>query len=229
MVSGAAGGIGTALCRALRRAGATVAGLDVEPATEADLVFDCRVEDAGAVSDAVKRASAELGPLGFAVAAAGVTSAHPVVELDPGEWSRVVAVSLDGTANLLRAILPHLVTARSGSVVAFSSGYATKGQAGGAHYAAAKGGVEALVKSAALEVAAHGVRVNAVAPGPIETSMLDDVAPSPQDRAARRRAVPMGRLGRPDDVVGPVLFLLGPASAYVTGQVLHVNGGLLMP
>jgi NAD(P)-dependent dehydrogenase (short-subunit alcohol dehydrogenase family) len=169
-----------------------------------------------------------LGVASLVVCGAGVVSESPIVELDDAEWHRVLDVSLTGAFLLLRAALPGLCE-QGGSVVAISSGWGTKGYPNGSHYAAAKAGVEALVKSAALEAAGAGVRVNAVAPGPVLTPLLDHIGEFDEWRRQREAAIPLGRLGQPADVVGPVLFLLGDESSYVTGQVLHVNGGLLMP
>ncbi|SNS25281.1 2-hydroxycyclohexanecarboxyl-CoA dehydrogenase [Streptosporangium subroseum] len=234
IVTGGSGGIGGGVVAALSGRGVRTAVLDLAASGSsgpggAALTLDCDVRDPAAVAAAVARVSAELGPIGYLVCAAGVVSEAPVTELDPAEFRRVVEISLYGTFHALRAVLPHMVTRGRGSVVAMSTGWATKGYPNGAHYAAAKAGVEALVKSAALEVAAAGVRVNAVAPGPVETPMLTDF-PDYRARAAdRARAIPMGRVGEVGDVVGPVMFLLGQDSEYMTGQVVQVNGGLLMP
>lgn len=238
MVTGGAGGIGRAVVAALVAHGVRTAALDMAPHYPqesgveeggADLVLRCDVRDAKALARAVDRVQARLGPVDHLVCAAGVVSEAPLVELAPEEFRRVVEVCLNGTFHALRAVLPGMVARRGGSVVAFSSGWARKGYPNGSHYAAAKGGVESLVKSAALEVAAAGVRVNALAPGPVETPMLTAFADYPKRAADRTRAVPLGRVGRPADVVAPVLFLLGDGSGYLTGQVVHVNGGLLMP
>ncbi len=229
VVSGGHGGIGAAVVSGLRAEGARVAVLDRTVGTGADLELACDVTDEPAVTEAMTRVERELGRPELVVCAAGVVSESDLVTLAAEEWDRVLDVCLRGTFLLLRASLPHLVAGGSGAVVALSSGWAPKGYPRGAHYASAKAGVEALVKSAALEVAAAGVRVNAVAPGPVLTPFLDYV----QDRDAwlrgREALIPMGRVAEPADVVGPVLFLLGDDSRYVTGQVLHVNGGLLMP
>jgi len=248
VVSGGRGGIGGAIVSALQDEGARVAVLDLpappRPATaagpasaaasevppvKADLDVDCDVTDPGSVSSAVEEVSTALGTPSLLVCAAGVVSEAPVVDLPLEEWRRVVDVSLTGTFLLLRAVLPHLGAEQGGAAVGLSSGWATKGYQNGSHYAAAKAGVEALVKSAALEAAATGVRVNAVAPGPVLTPFLDHVEDLDAFRRAREAAIPLGRVADPADVVGPVLFLLSEDSRYVTGQVLHVNGGLLMP
>jgi len=228
VVTGGAGGIGTAITAALQARGAHVACLDLAADSGADISVTCDVTDARSVESAVADVRRHLGPVEALVCAAGVVSEHPLVELPPQEWRRVVAVSLDGTFHALRATLPDMIERGAGSVVAFSSGWARRGYPRGAHYAAAKAGVEATVRSAALEVAAHGVRVNAVSPGPVDTPMLTGFADAPARAADRARAIPLGRIGTTDDILGPVLFLLGPQSRYVTGQVLQVSGGLVL-
>jgi len=230
VVSGGHGGIGAAVVQALQAEGARVAVLDSQAGTgAADLALSCDVTDPAGTTRALADVVQELGVPQLLVCAAGVVSESDLVGLPVQEWQRVVDVSLTGSFLLLQAVLPHLISAGSGSVVALSSGWATRGYPRGSHYAAAKAGVEALVKSAALEVAAAGVRVNAVAPGPVLTPFLRFVDDMESWRRQREAAIPLGRVAEPDDVVGPVLFLLGNESRYVTGQVLHVNGGLLMP
>lgn len=230
VVSGGSGGIGSAVVRGLQEEGARVAVLDRAPASgAAEVSVDCDVVDPGAVGHAVQAVADELGAPDLLVCAAGVVSEHDVASLPLQEWHRVVDASLTGCFVVVQAALPHLRQSPRGSVVALSSGWGTKGYPRGAHYAAAKAGVEAFVKSVALEVARDGVRVNAVAPGPVLTPFLDYVDDLESWREERAAAIPLGRVADPDDVVGPVLFLLSDQSRYVTGQVLHVNGGLLMP
>lgn len=228
IITGGSGGIGQAVTAALSRRGIRTAVLD-PAASGGSLPLPCDVRDAGAVEAAVSRVEEDLGPVRYLVCAAGVVSEAPLGELDPAEFRRVVEVSLYGTFHAFRAVLPRMADRGQGSVVAMSTGWATKGYPNGAHYAAAKAGVEALVKSAALEVAGRGVRVNAVAPGPVETAMLTDFPDYHARAADRARAIPMGRVGQPDDIADPVLFLLGDGSRYMTGQIVQVNGGLLMP
>ena len=227
LVTGAAGGLGSAIGAALQARGARVVSLDLAAAAGADLHIDCDVTDASAVAAAVEQATADGTHIDLLVCAAGVVSEHDLGELDPSEWHRVVDVSLTSAFLAAQAVAPSMATGGGGAIVTLSSGWGTRGYPRGPHYAAAKAGVEALTKSLALELAPQAIRVNSVAPGPIRTAMLDDLPDF--DEAARAAAIPLGRIGEPEDVVGPVLFLLGSDSRYVTGAVLHVNGGLLMP
>jgi NAD(P)-dependent dehydrogenase (short-subunit alcohol dehydrogenase family) len=230
IVTGAAGAIGGAIANALQHLGARVAGLDVtDDMTGVMLPLRCDITDPAAIGDAVEQVRSRLGDVGLLVCAAGVVSENPLPRLDPAEWRRVVDASLTGTFLAARAVVPSMLRRGAGSIVALSSGYGTKGYPNGAHYAAAKAGVEATVKSLALEVAQQGIRVNAVAPGPIRTPMLGGPREAAELARSRAALIPMGRIGEVEDVIGPVLFLLSDESRYVTGQVLHVNGGLLMP
>lgn len=227
LVAGGAGGIGRGLVDALGRAGSRVAVLDLHRNEQAALSIECDVTDADRVEDAVAKVETELGSPQWLVCAAGVVSEAPLTDLDPAEWHRVVDVSLTSAFLVTRAVLPSMLDAGGGSIVTLSSGWGRKGYPLGAHYAASKSGIEALTKSVALEYAARGVRCNAVAPGPVRTAMIAD---NPAfDEASRSKLIPMGRIGEVSDVVDPIVFLLGDGARYITGQVLHVNGGMLMP
>jgi NAD(P)-dependent dehydrogenase (short-subunit alcohol dehydrogenase family) len=227
VVSGGAGGIGVALLGELKQAGLQTASIDLRASGAATLDLVADVADPAAVAAAVARVADELGAPGALVCAAGVVSEHPLGELEPAEWRRVLDASLTSGFLLARAVAPHLVARGGGAIAMVSTGYATKGMLHGPHYAAAKAGVEALVKSLALELGPSGVRVNAVAAGPVRTPMLD--AKPGFDEAAVAATLPLRRVGRTADVVDPLLFLLGSGSDWITGQVLHVNGGMLMP
>ncbi len=228
LIAGGAGGIGRALASALAERGARVGVLDLADADVdgAEVVLRCDLTDADEVAAAVARATERLGGLSLVVCASGVVSEARLEELSLEEWRRIVDASLTATFLVLRAAVPRLRAAGGGSVCAFSSGWARRPYPLGAHYAAAKAGVEALVRSAAAELGDDRIRVNAVAPGPIRTPMLHDLPDF--DEAARAELIPLRRIGEPCDVVGPVLFLLSDESRYLTGQVLEVSGGLVM-
>jgi 3-oxoacyl-[acyl-carrier protein] reductase len=223
VVAGGAGDLGRPLVAALREAGLRVGVLDLV-ATDEETVA-CDLTDPDAVEAGVAELGDRLGPIGCFVYAAGLQSEHELAEMSLAEFRRIVDASLTGCFICARAVAPRMID--GGAIVAFSSGLGFRGMSQGPHYAAAKAGVVALVKSLALELGPR-LRVNAVAPGPIRSRMADQMDPA---RMAGRGldSIPLGRIGDPEDVVGPVLFLLGAGSAYMTGAVLHVNGGMLMP
>jgi NAD(P)-dependent dehydrogenase (short-subunit alcohol dehydrogenase family) len=225
LVTGGAGDLGRPIVKALADAGLEVGVLDLEPGSTSHGVA-CDVTDPEAVEAAVARLGEELGEFGSVVCAAGVQSEHALEELSLEEFRRVLDASLTGAFLTAKAVAPRM--ASGGAIVLISSGLGFRGMDSGAHYAAAKAGLIGLTKSLALELGRRGIRANAVAPGPIRGRMLDAMD---SDRVSSRGAdaIPLGRLGEPADVVGPVLFLLSSASAYMTGAVLHVNGGMLMP
>jgi NAD(P)-dependent dehydrogenase (short-subunit alcohol dehydrogenase family) len=223
IVTGGAGGLGTAIAGDLRAAGRSVVSFDRvdAPGASESLVLD--VTDETAVEASVTSVAQRYGGIDALVCAAGIVVEHPVAEMPIDAWRSVIDASLTGTFIATRAVLPAMISARGGSIVAFSSGYASSGYRNGANYAAAKAGVEALVKSVALENAAYGIRANSVAPGPIQTPML-----TPERAAFIGPHIPLGRVGTPADVVGIVRFLISDESSYITGQTFAVNGGLIM-
>lgn len=223
IITGGAGGLGTAIRARLRADGRTLVALDARAAQgDEHVVLD--VADEGSVAAAIEGIIAKHGAVDGLVCAAGVVAEHPVTEMPLADWRRVIDASLTGTFLAARAVLPAMIAAGRGSIVGFSSGYGTSGYRNGSNYAAAKAGVEALIKSIALEAAPHGIRANAIAPGPINTPMV-----TPQRIPIVTPLIPMRRIGEPDDVTGLVRFLLSEESAYITGQTIHINGGLLMP
>lgn len=235
-VIGAAGGIGRALVEALAGGGARVAALDL-PASLAgwEPPAGVRTHPVDATDPALLEAAlSEAGRDGLdgLVCLAGFTAPRaPLAETPPDIFEEVLRGNLTSTYLSVRAALPHM--AGGGAVVLVSSGLAQKPAPGYGPYAAAKAGVLALTRLLASETAPR-LRVNAVAPGAVETAFLrGGTGRAPRDtnidRAAYLATVPLGRMAQPADVVGPMLFLLGPASGYMTGQILHVNGGLLMP
>lgn len=225
-MTGGSSGIGAAVAEEFVSRGARVHSLSRSGrAPDGAVGIACDVGDPAGVAAAFE----EIGrrcPEGLAhvVCSAGLVSEHPIEELVPEEWRRVVDASLTGTYLTMHHAVPLMKRRGRASVVAMSSGWARRGYPNGAHYAAAKGGIESLVRSLALELAPDRIRVNAVSPGPVTTPMLDDLPDfDPAERAAR---IPLGRVGTVEDVVSSTFFLLGHEADHITGQVLQVSGGL---
>lgn len=224
LVTGAASGIGKASAAALAAAGWTVVGADL---LAGDGVLACDVTSREAVEAAVARCVADHGSLDAVVNAAG--TGRPVSFLDASDeiWNSTFDVNLMGTVRVCRAALPHLreSTHAARGIVNFTSQAAkTGGLLIGAPYSAAKAAVLCLTKTLAAEFGADGIRVNAVAPGIIDTAFLDGV-PGIRERGSQ---LPLGRIGDPREVADVVAFLLSPAASYLTGEIIDVNGGLYM-
>lgn len=183
------------------------------------------------VAAALARVEAALGPATVLVNNAGIDVFSRFVESDPAEWDRLIDVNLKGVLHVSRLVLPGMVQRQAGRVVNVASDAGRVGSSGEVVYSACKAGVIGFTKAVAREVARHQVTVNAVCPGPTETQLLADVMAGEQGAkvlAGMRRAIPLGRLGQPDDVASAVRWLASPGAAYVTGQVLSVSGGLTM-
>lgn len=235
-VVGAGGGIGRALVAALLEEDVQVIALDLPQSLDAvpDKVADRIPMDAGDAAS-VAAAFAGLGPgLDGLVNLAGFTATRtPAADIAPEIWNEVVAVNLTGTYLCARAAIPLLRRGINPTILNTASGLAFKPSTGYGPYAAAKAGVVSLTRNLAQENAPW-LRVNALAPSAVDTAFLTGGQGRPpdapqMDHADYARAVPLGRIAQPEDVVGPALFLLGPAAAYINGQCLHVNGGLFMP
>ncbi len=231
LVTGGGSGIGLGVARTLSAHGAavTVVGRDLAKAQAAAATLpapagahSADVRDAAALARAVDAAVADLGPLGVVVAAAAGNFPAPVDAISPNGFRTVVDIDLNGTFNTVKAVAPHL--AGTASLVAISAyGMAVPMQA---HVVAAKAGVDALVRTLAVEWGYRGIRVNAVVPGPIDgTEGMTRLAPDEATRELVRSGVPLGRLGSVDDIGLAVLWLASDAAAYVTGVVLPVDGG----
>jgi NAD(P)-dependent dehydrogenase (short-subunit alcohol dehydrogenase family) len=224
LVSGAASGIGRATARRLARDGWAVVGADLRE--EPGLVA-CDVTSTASVEAAVAHCLDEHGSLDAVVNAAGIGFPLRFLEARDEDWNGMLDVNLMGTVRICRAALPHLrrSTQPGRGIVNFTSQAAkTGGLLIGAPYSAAKAAVLCLTKTLAAEFAADGIRVNAVAPGIIETPFLDQV-PGIRERQAQ---LPLGRIGAPEEVASVVAFLLSPDASYLTGEIIDVNGGLLM-
>ena len=245
IVTGAGGGIGGAIARRLAREGAKVAVLDRDgEAAEATaaairgaghgaaVAITCDITDRAGVDAAVARTEAELGPVAVLVNNAGWDVFKPCTQTVPDEWERLIAINLVGALNMHHAVLPGMVERRSGRIVNIASDAARVGSSGEAVYAACKGGLVALSKTLAREHARHGITVNVVCPGPTDTALFagfKEGAANPEKLVqAFERAIPLGRIGQPDDLPGAVAYFASDDAAYVTGQVLSGSGGLTM-
>ena len=238
IVTGAASqrGIGWATARRFAAEGATVAIVDLHAETAAQaaaaiglqhLGFGCDVRDEAACRAVAQSLLQRLGRIDILVNNAGVSQSQRLMDSSQADYDLVMDVSVRGSFNMSRAVVPAMRARRSGAIVCIGSVAAQRGGGilGGPHYSAAKGAVQTLAKAMARELAPDGIRANAVAPGMVETALLDGKI----DDAGKRRvaeSVPLGRLAVPDDVANACLYLASDLSAYVTGVVLDVSGGL---
>ncbi|MEV4604416.1 SDR family oxidoreductase [Amycolatopsis sp. NPDC049253] len=232
VVTGGGSGIGRGVAHALRGAGATVAILDSDARAATSVANEVggrsHVVDVGDAGE-VDRAFGALGPIQGLVTCAAVVDVQPIVSLEAASWSRVLNVQLDGTFFCLRAAARTMLDhGTSGTVVAITSVNARFGQRGLSAYGAAKAGTEMLIRTAALELAQSGIRVNAVAPGIVETEMTAAALADPRFRHEAASHIPFGRIARPDDIADVVMFLASTRSRWLTGQVLAADGGVAL-
>ncbi len=224
LVTGAASGIGAAIASRLAERGWRVAGIDLKDSrTDLSLIADVTERDA--VWDATRQAEHELEPISLLVTGAGYYEIVPVSDIDLEQWCQMLEMHLGGTLNACYAVLPGMLERGNGHIVTIGSELALGGGDGEAHYAAAKGAVVGFTKSLAMEVAAEGVQVNCVAPGPTDTPLLDP--DSPWRDPAFLRTLPLRRLVKPEEVAETVLLLAGEGS-YFCGQVLSPNAGAVI-
>lgn len=235
LVTGASGGIGAAIARRLHGQGATVAlsgtrreALDTLAGEfgERVHVLPCNLADKEAVEALVPSAEEAMGKLDILVANAGVTRDNLFVQLRDEDWDEVVAVNLTATFRLSRAAVRGMMRRRFGRVIAITSVVGATGNPGQVNYVATKSGLTGLIKSVAQEYARRNVTANCVAPGFVATPMTDKLNEKQRETILSR--VPAGRLGTPDEVAAAVVYLASDEAAYVTGQTLHVNGGMAM-
>ena len=234
LVTGGAGGIGRAIVRALAADGRRVVSGDIVEGTadEAALAVLLDVTDSASVDEAVTRAERELGPIEILVNTAGWDEFRSFLETEEEFWDRIIELNYKGCLRVCRRVVPGMVDREYGRVVNISSDAARVGSSLEAVYAGAKAGQVAFGKTLAREVARSGVTVNSVCPGPTETPLLEGLLGTGEAGAkmvdALRRAVPMRRLGRPEDVAAAVAFLASEQAGFITGQTLSVSGGLTM-
>jgi len=235
LITGASGGIGGAIARALHAQGAvvTLSGTraDVLEQLKGTLgerahVIAARMDDAVDIERLAKEAEAAMGKIDILVNNAGITRDNISMRMKDEEWEKVLEVNLTGTFRLTRATMRGMMKRRAGRVINITSVVGVTGNPGQANYAAAKAGLIGMSKSLAQELASRGITVNCVAPGFIATPMTD-VLTDDQKKAILGR-VPASRLGTPEEIAAAVVFLASDEAAYVTGQTLHINGGMAM-
>lgn len=235
LVTGASGGIGADIARALHQAGATVglSGTRVEPldALAKELgdrayVLPCNLSDPEAVEALPKQAVEAMGSVDILVNNAGITRDNLFMRLSDDEWQSVLDVNLTATFKLCKGVIRGMMKSRWGRIINISSVVGATGNPGQANYAASKAGMVGMSKSLAYEVASRGITVNAVAPGFITTAMTDKL--TDDQKAGILTQVPAGRMGEPAEIAATVLFLASAEAGYLTGTTLHVNGGMAM-
>lgn len=222
IVTGGAAGIGAAIVKRFEDEGAKVAVFDLHSQPPVDITD----------YEAVKKAVAAAGPVDILVNNAGWDMFRPFLKTDPAFWQKILSINLVGAMNVLHCVLPGMVERGRGKVVTIASDAGRVGSSGEAPYSACKGGLIALTKTLARELASKNIQLNVVCPGLTETGMLEQFmqgAGNPEKlREAYRRAIPLGRLGKPEDLPGAVAFFASDDADFITGQVLSVSGGLTM-
>jgi 3-oxoacyl-[acyl-carrier protein] reductase len=235
LVTGATGSIGGVIARTLHAQGATVTISGTRQEVLEQLagelgqrvhVLPCNLADAAAVETLVTRSEEVMGQLDILVANAGVTRDNLLVQLRDEDWDQVIAINMTATFRLTRAAVRGMMRRRFGRVIAITSVVGTTGNPGQANYVAAKAGIAGMIKATAAEYAKRGVTANCVAPGFIVTPMTDKL--NDKQREVILSKVPANRAGTPDEVAAAVVFLASNEAGYVTGQTLHVNGGMVM-
>ncbi len=237
-VTGASRGIGAAIVQALGRRGATIIGADINEAAAAEIrkaldaagfpgqgvVLD--VTDGAACEAVLGEVEKRFGAVTILVNNAGITRDNLAMRMKDDEWDAVIDTNLKSVFRLSRLVLRGMMKARTGRIINISSVVAASGNPGQINYAASKAGVAGMSRSLAQEVGSRNITVNCIAPGFIDTAMTR--ALSDEQRNALIGKIPLGRLGQPEDIANAVAFLAGPEAAYITGTMLHVNGGMYM-
>jgi 2-hydroxycyclohexanecarboxyl-CoA dehydrogenase len=244
IVTGGGGGIGGAVSRRFAQEGAQVAVFDMNmqsaqkvaegimAAGGVAMAFQCDITDREQVDAAIAAAESLLGPIDILVNNAGWDIFKPFTKTVPAEWDKLIAINLTGALHMHHAVLPGMVARGGGRVVNIASDAARCGSSVEAVYAASKGGLVALSKTLAREHARHNITVNVVCPGPTDTALLAGFAvgaANPEKLMdAFKKAIPLGRIGQPDDLAGAIVFLSSGDASFITGQVISVSGGLTM-
>lgn len=239
IVTGASRGIGRAIAKKLASLGANIVlnyrsndeeaikvkeellsyGVDV-------FLYKCDISDFNAVEEMIKASKEKFGKVDIMINNAGITKDTLLLRMKEEDFDKVIEVNLKGVFNCLKAITPVMIRQKCGKIVNLSSVVGLVGNAGQVNYAASKAGVIGMTKSLAKEVGSRGITVNAVAPGFIDTDMTEVLGEKFKEEA--KKSIPLKRLGKPEDVAGAVAYLVGNEASYITGQVLNVDGGMVM-
>lgn len=235
LVTGASRGIGRAIALRLAEDGANVAVIYAGSADKAEAVvneitalgvnakaYQCNVADSAAVNETVKAVTNDLGKIDILVNNAGITRDGLMLRMKDEDFDAVLDTNLKGAFNMIRACYSDFIRKKSGRIINISSVSGIMGNAGQANYSASKAGVIGLTKSVARELASRGITCNAVAPGFIQTDMTENLG----DNNPLLNSIPLGRMGKPEDIAAAVAFLASDSAAYITGEVLKVDGGL---
>lgn len=235
LITGAVGGIGREIAKKMHGQGATLALTDMSmealEAFKAELgsrvsVYSANLTDSESLNALVKQVETELGKIDILVNNAGITKDGLAMRMSDEQWQAVIDINLTACFKLARAVMPGMMKRRYGRIIGMASIVGVMGNAGQANYAASKGGMIAMNKCMAAELATRGVTVNSIAPGFIKTAMTDKL--SDEVKAQLLREVPMGRLGSAEDIANTVVFLASDESGYITGQTININGGMAM-
>ena len=235
LVTGASRGIGKSIAETLVSLGATVAGTATSEGGAAKISdylgengkgYALNVTEAESIEATLAAIKADLGDIDVLVNNAGITRDNLLMSMKDSEWDDIIDTNLSSIFRLSKAVLRPMMKKKNGRIINVGSVVGTMGNAGQANYAAAKAGVIGFSKSMAREVASRGITVNVVAPGFIQTDMTDEL--TDEQKAATLANVPSNRLGQPNEIAAAVAYLASDAAAYVTGETLHVNGGMYM-
>jgi 3-oxoacyl-[acyl-carrier protein] reductase len=237
LVTGASRGIGAAIADTLAAHGAKVVGTATSEAG-AQAIGErlaahggagrvLNVTDGAAVEALIETIAKEFGPISVLVNNAGITRDQLLLRMKDEDWQAILDTNLSSVYRTSKAVLRGMIKARKGRIISIASVVGVTGNPGQANYAAAKAGIIAFSKSIAREIGSRGITVNVVAPGFIDTDMTKSL--TEDQRSALLGQIALGRLGAPDDIAQAVLFLASPAAAYITGETMHVNGGMYMP
>jgi NAD(P)-dependent dehydrogenase (short-subunit alcohol dehydrogenase family) len=239
IVTGAGQGIGRAIALGLAREGAKIAIAEVneerasavkneiEAGGGTALAIRTDVSDETSVKAMVQKSLQEFGRLDILVNNAGIFPTSPIEEMREEDWDRVIGTNLVGAFLCARAVISEFLKQGNGRIISITSGRAFQGAKNGAHYAASKAGIIGFSKSLALEVARHGITVNVICPGVTDTAQPRGHQ-TEEELYAQAQKIPLGRIGQPEDLVGPAIFLASDAARFITGQTLLVNGGSIM-